>query len=256
MPEPQNPAPPRLDSTLSKGLLILEALTRSEQPKGVTELSRELGLSKSNVFRLLQTLAHLGYVRRVEARLYKATLKTWQVGRAVVGRSNLREAAAPAMRMLAEESGETIYLAVPEGLQIVYIDKIESTQPIRSWNPVGGMAPIHTVSTGKAIVAAAYQTYRPQLTGNLAGYTDLTITSIKAMDKEVLTIARQGFAVDRGEFRARVFGYGAAILLEGQVTAAIGLSLPEVNIRDGDAERYGRLVSAAAADVQARLSCL
>ncbi|MFC3117963.1 IclR family transcriptional regulator [Jhaorihella thermophila] len=106
--------------------------------QGVSELARELGLTKSNVFRLLQTLVALGYVQATEDKLYRATLKTWRVGRAVVENVNLRDLAAPAMEVLARETGETIYLAVQEGLSVVYIDKVESTRPIRSWNPIGG----------------------------------------------------------------------------------------------------------------------
>ena len=124
--------PPKVDSTLSKGLQILEALAAGRGARGVSELSRDLGLTKSNVFRLLQTLTALGYVRPTEDKRYQATLKTWQVGRGVVENFNLRELAAQEMQMLSAETGEAIYLAVAEGLGIVYIDKIESTQPIRS----------------------------------------------------------------------------------------------------------------------------
>ena len=92
---------PKVDSTLSKGLLILEVLTKSHKGKGVTELSRELGLTKSNTFRLLQTLTTLGYVKNGPDKLYSATLKTWQIGRLSLDNLNLRELAAPEMDFLA-----------------------------------------------------------------------------------------------------------------------------------------------------------
>jgi len=63
---------PKLDSTLSKGLTILEALTDAKSAKGVTELAKELGLTKSNTFRLLQTLRALGYVKHTANRNYAA----------------------------------------------------------------------------------------------------------------------------------------------------------------------------------------
>lgn len=250
---PQKP-PQRLDSTLSKGLLILETLAAAPGPRGVSELARELGLTKSNVFRLLQTLAALGYVQATEDKLYRATLKTWRVGRAVVENVNLRDLAAPVMEVLARETGETVYLAVQEGLSVVYIDKIESTRPIRSWNPIGGIAPLHCVGTGKAILAARYDRMRARMIGHLTRHTDRTITSIKALDDEMALTRDRGFAIDTGEFREGVRSYGAAIRLPGgEPIGALGVSVPEVNLKDGDEPRICALVKRAADDVSQAL---
>lgn len=244
----------RLDSTLSKGLMVLEALTAAPGPKGVSELARELGLTKSNVFRLLQTLVALGYVQATQDKLYRATLKTWQVGRAVVGNFNLREVAGPVMEKLSAETGETIYLAVQEGMSVVYIDKVESTRPIRSWNPVGGTAPLHCVGTGKAILAERYDRLRDRMVDNLTRYTDRTVTSIRALDEEMALTRERGFAVDTGEFRDRIRSYGAPIFLpRGRVIGAIGISVPEVNLGEGDEARICGLVKSAAGEVTRRL---
>ena len=163
---------PRVDSTLSKGLAILETLTGKKSGIGVSDLSRELGLTKSNTFRLLQTLTALGYVRREPDRSYAATLKAWQIGRSVVENLNLRAAASRMMLFLSEQTRETIYLAVRDGLNVVYIDKIESTKPIRTWNPIGGAAPIYCVGTGKALLAQDYRLLRDQVVAALQPYTD------------------------------------------------------------------------------------
>ncbi|WP_052262043.1 IclR family transcriptional regulator [Leisingera sp. ANG-M1] len=245
---------PRLDSTLSKGLMVLEALTAAKGAKGVSELSRELELTKSNVFRLLQTLAALGYVQATEDKLYRATLKTWQVGRAVVENFNLRDVAGSAMQMLSTKTGEAIYLAVQDGLNVVYIDKIDSTQPIRSWNPVAGTAPIHCVGTGKAILAASYGRMRERMIGNLTKFTDRTITSIKFLDEEMAATQGRGYAIDTGEFRDRIRSFGAAISLpDGEVVGALGVSVPEINLEPGDQERICDLVKMAAESVTHRL---
>lgn len=244
----------KVDSTLSKGLQILEALAAADTSKGVTELSRELGLTKSNTFRLLQTLSTLGYVKNTSNKQYQATLKAWQVGRAVVENLNLRELAAPEMQILAQETHETIYLAVPENLSIIYIDKIESVKPIRSWNPIGGSAPIHCVGTGKAILAANYMTLRNSLAGNLCAFTDKTITNLKRMDEDVARTRQRGFAFDEGEFRERVLSFGAAICLpQGEAIAALGVSAPEVNVLEGDIVRIGKALCLAAKAVSAKL---
>ncbi len=242
--------PVKLDSTLSKGLMVLERLARSRNGMGVSELARELELSKSNTFRLLQTLTALGYLRNDESKSYSATMKVWQLGRAVVEHLDLSSIAAPQMRMLSDRTGEAIYLAVPDALSVIYIDKIESTKPIRSWNPIGGSAPIHCVGTGKALLAADYDHYRHQLRGQLVKYTERTITSLKAMDEDVEKTQERGFALDRGEFRDRIYSFGAvASLPNGRPVAAIGVSVPDVNLTEGRDQEIGELVMGAAAGV-------
>ena len=244
----------RTDSTLTKGLAILEGLAASPRGRGVTELSRDLALTKSNTFRLLRTLTALGYVKQLEDQTYAATLKTWQVGRMRVETLNLRDMAARDLAELGRGTGETVYLAVPENLEVVYIDKIESQKPIRSWNPIGGSAPIHAVSTGKAIIAANYRTMRPRLLGHLDRYTEKTVTSIDALDADVAETRRRGYATDRGEFRQRVVGYGATIELpDGTAIAAVGISLPDINLPDGGEARYAALVCQAAERISQKL---
>ncbi|MEM6588206.1 MAG: IclR family transcriptional regulator [Pseudomonadota bacterium] len=252
-----NDTEPRVDSTLSKGLAILEKLTTQKSGMGVSELSRELGLTKSNTFRLLQTLSALGYVRREPDKTYAATLKTWQVGRSVVENMNLRAAASQMMLYLSEETKETIYLAVRDGLNVVYIDKVESTKPIRSWNPIGGTAPVHCVGTGKAILAADYRLLREPVADAMERFTDRTITDLVALDQDMSDTRLRGYAIDTGEFRQNILSFGSVISLpNGETVGALGVSVPDVNLRDGDMERIGALVQHAARAVSEALARL
>lgn len=245
---------PKVDSTLSKGLSILENLAGSQNGKGVTELSKELGLTKSNTFRLLQTLTTLGYVQHCPDKTYAATLKTWRVGRASVENLNLRELAAPELSHLSQETAEAVYLAVRENLSVIYIDKVDSQKPIRSWNAVGGMAPLHCVGTGKAILAADFEKLRDQIGGALTGYTEKTLTDMPALEAEVAAIRTRGYAFDTGEFRERILSFGAAITLPGgEPVGALGISLPDVNLPEGGIDRFGGLVLHAARSVSAKL---
>ncbi len=245
---------PKVDSTLSKGLAILEELAGSNSSVGVTELSISLELTKSNTFRLLQSLMALGYVKRNPDKTYAATLKTWQVGRALLDNMNLRELAGPEMIHLSQETGEAIYLAVPENLMVIYIDKLDSLKPIRSWSPIGGSAPIHCVGTGKAILAQNYNTLRPLMSGHLSRHTELTLTNMADLDVDIEKTLRRGFAIDYGEYRERILSFGAAITLpSGEAIAALGVSLPDVNMPDKGPDWLGSLVAHAANSVTAKV---
>ncbi|MBN9007890.1 MAG: IclR family transcriptional regulator [Rhizobiales bacterium] len=254
-PESSVAREPKVDSTLTKGLLLLDSLSAASGGKGVSDLSRELGLTKSNTFRLLQTLTTLGYVQRGEGKLYSATLKTWRIGQRVIDNLDLPELARDEMRRIADATHETIYLAVPENLSIVYIDMIDSLRPIRTWNRIGGRAPIHCVGTGKAIIAANYPSLRGALKGELAKYTSRTITSLAALEVDIEATRKNGYAFDSGEFREGVVGTGAAICLpNGFAIAAIGVSLLETDLPEHGREKLGRLVKDAGERITARLA--
>ena len=245
---------PKVDSTLSKGLSILENLSASSSGKGVTKLSNELGLTKSNTFRLLRTLTTLGYVKHSSDKSYSATLKTWQIGRGTIENLNLREIAAPEMHLLSEQTGEAIYLAIREDLSVIYINKVDSLKPIRSWNPIGGNAPIHCVGTGKALLAANYTELRDKVKTQLTGFTDKTLTSIKALDADIKLTLERGYAYDCGEFRERILSVGATIELpDREVIAAFGISLPDINLPEGGEVSLGKLVAGAAESVSQKL---
>lgn len=248
---------PRLDSTLSKGLSVLETLAASRRSKGVSELSRELGLTKSNTYRLLQTLSALGYVSHEADKTYRATLKCWQVGRAAVENLGLRAVAAPLLSYLAEITGETVYLAVRQGIQIVHIDRVDGAKPIRPWSLVGGSVPIHCVGSGKALLAHDYTRLRPLLAGRLVASTLRTITDLARLDADVAATRARGYAVDACEFADGVYSIGAAILLpDGGAAGALSVVVPDVNLAADGVARIGGLVVHAARSVSDRIARL
>ncbi|MCB5160917.1 IclR family transcriptional regulator [Marinomonas algarum] len=237
----------KVDSTLSKGLSILEALAAEPKGIGVSELARNLELTKSNTFRLLQTLIAVGYVTQDANKQYFASMKTWKIGQMIMEKLDLPGLSISQMQYLSSMTGEAVYLAVLDGLSTLYIEKIESTKAVRTYTPKGGNAPIHCVATGKALLAFHYDTLREKLIDNLTLYTDKTITSIEVLDKEVDTIKAQGVAIDRGEYRAEVLSIAAPVFsANNDVIAAIGVSAPAINVSEDDIENMSRTVILAA----------
>lgn len=217
----------RLDATLSKGLLILETLARSTRPLGISELAVQLGLNKSNVHRLTSTLRAMEYVAQEPDRTYRCTMKVWRLGNAVMSHMNLPALAVPAMRQLANVSGETVHLSVLDGTTVLYIDKIDSEHPVRAYSERGGSAPLHCVATGKILLAFNYEFLRSRIATELVRHTARTITSLEQLDHELAQVRRTGIATNVGEYRDDVGGIGAPIYdPSGRVIAAIGISGP------------------------------
>ncbi len=211
-----------MDTTSVKALRALEWLCRRDTPTGVTEMSTALGMVKSNAHRVLTTLEAMGYAASLQDGRYQATLKMWEVGSSVLDRLDVKQVAHPEMEALSKLSGETVHLSLLDGPDVVYIDKVESSQPVRAYSRIGGRAPGHTVATGKALLAFV-DDLDALLPKRLAEYTPLSIRDRDVLKKELESVRRQGYSINRGEWREGVCGVGAPIRDErDKVVAAIG----------------------------------
>lgn len=228
-----------MDSTSLKALRALEWICLRDSSTGVTEMSVALGLGKSNAHRILATLQAMGYVYALNDGRYAATLKTWELGCVVIERLDFKHLARPIMEQLSDESMETVHLSIVDGLDVVYVDKVESSQPVRAYSRVGGRAPAYTVATGKALLA--FQRDLEQLVPDeLEKYTPSTICNHTTLLKELATVRDRGFAINHGEWREGVCGVAAPIRNDrSDVIAAIGISGPESRLT---LERLNELV--------------
>ena len=200
----------------------------SDRPRGVTDLAHELKLTKSNVSRILSTLSHRGFVQKDPiSGLYSCTLRLWELGILLSERLEVRSVARPHMVRLAEMTKETVHLSILDGAEIIYIDKIDSPQPVRAYSSVGGRAPAHCVATGKAMLAQLPDEKIFVILQHAKKYTDLTLTKQDSFGKELEAIREQGYAVNVGEWRSSVGGIDAPIFdAQQRLHAAIGISGP------------------------------
>ncbi|HEY4065515.1 MAG TPA: IclR family transcriptional regulator [Burkholderiaceae bacterium] len=217
-----------MDTTLLKGLQILEALASSDASRGVSELARELGLTRSNVHRTLKTLCSAGYVRQSDSSdNYECTLKLFQLGGAVLARVNVRQVAEPQMEALAAKTRETVHLSVLDDTDVIYLSKIDSPQPVRAYSTVAGRAPAYAVATGKALLAFQPEGYAARFADRFEAFTPRTLVTISALQHEIETIRQQGYAINRGEWRESVGGLAAPIFdASRRAIAAVGISGP------------------------------
>jgi DNA-binding IclR family transcriptional regulator len=237
-----------MNNTLVKGLQLLELLARSDGPLGVSEIAGQLNMGKSNVHRLLHALVDLRYVHQDDIRgAYWASLKAWEVGHAVLARLDVRNVAAPAMERLLASTRETIHLSVVDGNEVVYIQKLDSPEPVRAYSQVGGRAPAHCVATGKAILAWQSERRIREAADGLTRYTERTIVDAATFVRELARVRHNGYAINRGEWREGVSGVAAPIRnVSGDVVAAIGISGPSTRLSTVQSRQKAPEVVAAA----------
>jgi DNA-binding IclR family transcriptional regulator len=239
-----------MDKTLIKGVQLLDALVRAGRPMGVTEIARETKLAPSNVHRTLQTWSHLGFVAQDETSgAYHCTLRLFEWGCRVADTYDVRRVAREHLARLALDTQETIHLAVLDGAEIVYLEKIDSPQPVRAYSEMGGRAPAHCVATGKALLAYGGPAALVALPDPLPRPTIKTVAGLEALRTQLDQVRQRGYAVNREEWRTGVNGLGAPIFDQhGRAVAAIGLSAPTPRLGAARERELGlRLVATATA---------
>ena len=243
-----------MDKTLLKGLQVLEAVAGSESTRGVSELARELGLTRSNVHRTLQTLVAGGYVRKDGlSGEYECTTKIPRLAAAILSRVDLKRVAEPFMQALADETQETVHLSVLDDVDVFYLHKIDSPHPVRAYSEISGRAPAYCVATGKALLAFHGEDYLSRL-GALEAFTPRTLVSPGALRLELEQVRQQGYAVNRGEWRETVCGLAAPVFdASRRPVAAIGISGPAERLRPPRMKAFTPHVVRAAREISEAL---
>lgn len=244
-----------MEQTVQKALNLLEALVRSGQPRRLTELARQLGLTKPNVYRLLSTLTVLGYVKKdPQTSLYSPTLKLWEMGSMLVRDVDLVSVASPRLRRLCEETGESVQLAVFDSGYVVYVDKVDSAQPLKAMTSIGSRLPASITSTGKALLAWLPSEALDMAFQHVKRYTPHTLTRRKDIERDLEETRARGYSINRGEFRAGICGIGAPIRdRTAGMVAAIGVWGAERNILGARQDELARLAIDAARDISQSL---
>ncbi|ETF04350.1 IclR family transcriptional regulator [Advenella kashmirensis W13003] len=241
-----------MDKTLLKGLRLFEIICAQEdQPNTIDCLAVAAGLTKSNTHRTLQTLIQAGYVEKSgHTGGYKPTLKVFELAAQRLARLDVRKIAAPLMRRVALETQETVHLSVLDGLDVIYIDKIDSPNPVRAYSIIGGRAPAYAVATGKALLAFQNSDYLDHQPADLIRHTENTITTLASLKEELATIARVGYAINRGEWRNNVGGIAAPVFDgHNKAVAALGISGPLERLTMDNMKRWSSVVLDAASEI-------
>src|SRR5205809_3957584 len=144
--------------SLERGLAILSAFRSGRPLLGVSDLSREVGLSRSTAHRYIATLAGLGYLQQdPPTRKYRLGPRVLDLGFSAINSMDLRELAAPHLQALSDETGHTVNMAVLDGADIVYIERCRTAQQgqreIDLNLHVGSRLPAYCTSMGKVLLA-------------------------------------------------------------------------------------------------------
>ena len=238
-------------SVLERAFTILGAYGPADRKLTLAELTRRTGIPKATVHRLAGELRELG-VLEGERGVYRIGIRMFELGQLVPLQRDLRNAALPFMQDLFEATHETIHLAVLDGTDVLYIDKISGHRRVAAGSRVGGRLPAHCTAVGKAMLAVSPPgALDTLLAAGLAPRTAFTITNPSVLKRQLATAARAGVAYEREEsdlgvtcVASPVYGFGRHVVAAMSITGPVGRLRPE---------RYAPAVHLAALALSRRL---
>jgi IclR family transcriptional regulator, KDG regulon repressor len=237
-----------METTLLKGLAVLEALVERDGRSGVSELASALKLSRSNTHRLLNTLVAAGFAT-VEDGRYSASLKAWELGIRIIHRYDVRILARPAMELLAKETSEDVRLTIldPNRIEVVFIDKIESPHVVRTFTAIGSRLPAQSTASGRILLAYQEPKFIKLSTRKLKPFTRWTITDPNEFVRQLAKVRRNGFAVNIREYSEQVVSIAAPLIApDGTAMASISIAAPADRMTSAKTRKATQLVCAAA----------
>ena len=224
---------------------VLELLVGRPDGMTVTEISKRLELPISSSHNLLQRMVIAEVATVTEELRYSLGPRAVRLGIRIVDGLEVRAISRRYLQELARETGDDIYLAVPFGRRVAYVDRFPGSRPVTVDIRLGQSLFLHATSVGKLFAAYDKQLRRRVLAEERPRLTEHTLVEVESLERELTAILEQGYAVSREEAIVGVVGIAVPIRADhGAVVAAIHISALS-NRMSGQAERS--LVDAAAA---------
>jgi IclR family transcriptional regulator, KDG regulon repressor len=256
--EGARPVSPRYRiQAIERAVSILNAFSSEDPELGVTELAERLGLHKSTVHRFMVNLDAAGLVERnPRSGRYRLGLRIFELGGLVMQQMNLWDEALPFLEGLVRDTGETGHLAVLDGGEAIYIERVEARRALRVPSAIGRGYPAHATNLGKVLLAdlPPEQVEAIVAERGLAAYTPHTITDPLELEAELERIREHGYAIDNEEYDEGLRCIGAPVRdHSGRVVAALGIGGPVTRITPERVGELAGLVMGAARGLSRRL---
>jgi IclR family acetate operon transcriptional repressor len=217
-----------MGDTTSRIFKIIEFLAEAGDWVSLRTMARELHLNAASAYRALNSLKELGYVRQdPQDSRYQLSLKIAWVSAQLLENVQLRQIAHPQLQRLTSVTNETTHLAILEGNEFVYIDKVDNTQAMRMRSRVGQRGQLYSTAAGKSILSFLPDTEKEKLVRGmkLTPFTKNTISELGEFRDELEHVHHLGYAVDDEENEVGIRCIGSPIFDHaGRVAGALSIS--------------------------------
>lgn len=241
---------PDASSAALRAFAVLEAVVKANRPISMSGIVAELGLPKPTIFRILSTLEHAGLVlREPSGKDYTVGNRLACFGLDIMMNNSVRMMRHAILQKVAEEIGETCNLTMLDGSEVVYIDRVESSWPLKVDLKPGSLVPLHCSASGKLFLSQLPRPKRRKVLESLvlARQTERTITDIDLLEAELDRVEASQVAVDNEEYLAGLVCVAVPITLkDGQLCASLAVQAPVARLTVARALEHVPLLKRAA----------
>ncbi len=194
---------------------------------GVSDIARKLGVAKSTAHRLLQTLVSRGFVEQDRhSGLYRLGMHIYELGQLALERNGLRHAALPTLRQVAHTTGLTVNFGVPDGPDVVFVERIENRDSIRFLGHVGRRFPAHCTSSGKAIAAFNHDLEEARRRAGFPPRVSKTVRTEADWHHALTQVRKDGYAVSHSESFDGASSVAVPVIVHKLAIASVSLFGP------------------------------
>lgn len=216
-------------NSLARGLKILELLAQSHEPLTLSRIAADMALTLPTVYRFLFTLESLGFVDKdPDMKSYRVSPKVLALGYGAFQSSDIWQTAHPYLLRASRDHGETFNLAILDGTDILYIDRIK-TQKILTINlEIGSKLPAYCTSMGRVLLAFLPEEQALKIIeqSSIIPMTSRTVLTTETLKGILQKVRQDGYAVNNGELALELISVAAPVRnSDGRVVAALNMAV-------------------------------
>jgi IclR family transcriptional regulator, acetate operon repressor len=219
--------------SIERAIAILECLRAADGPLALSDIARRLTLSPSTAHRLIRALVVAGYVEQDEStERYRLGLGVAVLGQRAIESSGY-QLARPVLIELSERTGESVSLGIRRALDVVVIDHVAGSSPLRFDHTTGSALAIYASAMGKVLLASSTSAAEREVDriGGFEAFTERTITDRSALLTELCAVSTNGYAINMEERYVGVSGIAAPVRsARGHAHAAVGVQGPSIRL--------------------------
>lgn len=215
-------------TVVSRALALLFAFDDTHRRLTLSELARRAGLPVPTAHRLVGELVAGGALVRRPSGEYVVARRLWQTGLLAPVETGLREVAAPFMNDLHAATRATVHLAVREGTEVLYLERLSGRASVPVVSTVGSRLPLHATGVGKVLLAHAPEDVVEAALARLARVTPYTITQPARMREQLERIRHDGYATTVEEMTLGACSVAVPVAAGERVIGALGIVVPSL----------------------------
>lgn len=210
-------------SVTSRALSLLAAFDENHRRLPLSELARRAGMPLTTAHRLVADLLEFGALSRTPEGDYVVGRRLWDIGLLAPVQTGLREVASPYLHDLYGATRATVHLAVRDGTEVLYVDRLRGNASVPVVSAVGSRLPLHTTGVGKVLLAHAPAEVERAALADLRAVTRYTITQPGTLRRQLGRVRREGWATTAEEMSLGACSVAVPVVQRDEVVAALGL---------------------------------